>query len=149
MVQCLVLAGFMVRSSHFDGRGPRQQNIMDSYETGAVYRVLLAKCFTVSAEKGLTHSCNDSTRRRSNGSFSERRSVYACLTGATVSCCNHCCCHAISEPLQLVWMEKETLNSYCERLFLMIINVVAVSFYWSVCLFLYFLSHATFLRRSS
>lgn len=91
----------------FDGRGLRQHNIIDSYETSAVYSVLLAMCFTVSAENGLTRSCNDSTRRRLNGSFSERRSVYACLTGATVSCCNHCCCHAISEPLQLVWMERE------------------------------------------
>lgn len=38
--------------------------------------------------------------------FSERRIVCMCLTGATVSYCNHGCCHAISEPLPLAWMER-------------------------------------------
>lgn len=38
--------------------------------------------------------------------FSKRRIVCVCLAGATVSYCNHGCCHAISEPLCLAWMER-------------------------------------------
>lgn len=38
--------------------------------------------------------------------FSKRRIVCVCLAGATVSYCNHGCCHAISALLCLAWMEK-------------------------------------------